>query len=54
METLETPVLDNHLHLDPDRGRGLDAVEDFARFGGTHLLVVNKLLWHLGVEADDP
>ena len=48
----ETPVLDNHLHLDPDNNRGIDAVRDFARVGGTHLLVVNKPSWHLGVEAD--
>lgn len=46
------PVLDNHLHLDPDNHRGLDAVRDFARVGGTHLLVVNKPSWHLGVDAD--
>jgi len=51
---LDTPVLDDHLHLDPEHGRGLDAVEDFARLGGTHLLVCNKPSWHLGVEADDP
>ncbi len=50
---LGTPVLDDHLHLDPDHGRGLEAVKDFARVGGTHLLVVNKPSWYLGVEADD-
>jgi len=49
---LGTPVLDNHLHLDPEHGRGIDAVEDFARLGGTHLLVVNKPSWQLGVEAE--
>ncbi|XVH32132.1 TatD family hydrolase [Haloferacaceae archaeon DSL9] len=54
MEQLGTPVLDNHMHLDPDRGRGLDAVKDFVRVGGTHLLVVNKPSWHLGVEARAP
>jgi TatD-related deoxyribonuclease len=48
----ETPVLDNHLHLDPDNNRGIDAVRDFARVDGTHMLVVNKPSWHLGVEAD--
>ncbi|ELY66552.1 TatD family hydrolase [Natrinema versiforme] len=48
----ETPVLDDHLHLDPDHHRGIDAVRDFARLGGTHLLVVNKPSWHLGVEAE--
>ncbi|MFW5917811.1 MAG: TatD family hydrolase [Halorubrum sp.] len=53
-DDLDTPVLDNHLHLDPRRGRGLDAVEDFVRLGGTHLLVVNKPSWHLGVEPDEP
>jgi TatD-related deoxyribonuclease len=47
MDDLDTPVLDNHLHLDPAHGRGLDAVADFARLGGTHLLVVNKPSWHL-------
>lgn len=45
------PVLDNHLHLDPDRGRGLDAVADFERAGGTHLLVVNKPSWNFGVDV---
>ncbi|QSW98929.1 TatD family hydrolase [Haloterrigena alkaliphila] len=48
----ETPVLDDHLHLDPDNHRGIDAVRDFAHLGGTHLLVVNKPSWHLGVEAE--
>ncbi|MFC7212486.1 TatD family hydrolase [Saliphagus sp. GCM10025334] len=52
MNDHETPILDDHLHLDPDHGRGLEAVDDFARMGGTHLLVVNKPSWHLDVEAD--
>jgi len=46
------PILDDHLHLDPEHGRGIAAVEDFARAGGTHMLVVNKPSWHLGVEAE--
>ncbi|UWG49569.1 putative metal-dependent hydrolase (urease superfamily) [Halalkaliarchaeum sp. AArc-CO] len=54
MDELDTPVLDNHLHLDPERGRGMDAVRDFVRLGGTHLLVVNKPSWHLDVEPDEP
>ncbi|MEF8856901.1 MAG: TatD family hydrolase [Haloplanus sp.] len=49
---LDTPVLDDHLHLDPDAGRGLDAVHDFRRLGGTHLLIVNKPSWYLGVKAE--
>ncbi|NHN59536.1 MULTISPECIES: TatD family hydrolase [Halorussus] len=51
-EDLGTPVLDDHLHLDPDHGRGMEAVKDFARSGGTHLLVVNKPSWLLGVEPE--
>ena len=47
-----TPIVDDHMHLDPEHGRGMDAVDDFARSGGTHLLVVNKPSWHLGVEPD--
>jgi len=47
------PILDNHLHLDPAHGRGIDAVEDFARVGGTHMLVVNKPSWMLEDVADD-
>ncbi|MGB9987646.1 TatD family hydrolase [Salarchaeum japonicum] len=48
MRDLGTPVLDNHMHLDPEHARGIEAVKDFARSGGTHLLVVNKPSWHLG------
>ena len=54
MDALETPVLDNHLHLDPERGRGMDAVDDFSRLGGTHLLIVNQPSWKLGVDSTDP
>ena len=35
------PIFDNHFHLDP-RGRGLDAVREFARAGGTSLMLVHK------------
>lgn len=38
---LPVPVFDNHVHLDP-RGRQGEAVKDFARAGGTHLVLVNK------------
>ncbi|MDZ7702234.1 MAG: TatD family hydrolase [Halobacteriales archaeon] len=46
------PVLDDHCHLDAERGRGVDAVEEFARAGGTHLLVCNLPSWGLGVEPE--
>lgn len=51
MEDLGTPVLDNHLHLDPAKGQGFAAVEEFVRLGGTHMLIVNKPSWHLGIEV---
>jgi Predicted metal-dependent hydrolase (urease superfamily) len=52
--SIEGPVLDDHLHLDPANGRGIEAVEEFARSGGTHLLVVNKPSWSLGPLPDHP
>jgi TatD-related deoxyribonuclease len=51
-EAYDGPVLDDHLHLDPEHGRGIEAVREFARVGGTHMLVVNKPSWHLGVAAE--
>ncbi|WP_247009753.1 TatD family hydrolase [Halorientalis litorea] len=54
MDELDTPVLDNHMHLDPVNGRNTAAVEEFAAMGGTHLLVLNKPSWHLGVEVETP
>jgi len=53
MDIEETPVLDNHLHLDPVQGRNIEAVEDFVDHGGTHLLVLNKPSWHLVEAATD-
>ncbi|MDY6779845.1 MAG: TatD family hydrolase [Halobacteria archaeon] len=46
------PVLDNHMHCDPRNGEGIDAVRKFSRSGGTHLCMVNKPSWTLGVEPD--
>ena len=49
----ETPILDNHLHLDPVNGRGAAAAEEFAAAGGTHLLVLNKPSWNLVDEVEN-
>ena len=38
---LAVPVFDNHFHLDP-KGRGVEAVKEFARAGGTALMLVHK------------
>lgn len=37
------PILDNHLHLDPD-GNNVDAVQDFINAGGTHIVMCYKPL----------
>ena len=47
------PILDNHLHLDPVNGRGVEAAKEFERAGGTHLNVLNKPSWNLVGEVDD-
>lgn len=43
------PITDNHIHIDMTRGRGLDAVSDFKRAGGTHMFLVTLPSRHLGV-----
>jgi len=49
----DLPILDNHMHLNPS-GRCLDAVREFARAGGTHLVLVSLPPWSLGVEIGAP
>ncbi len=50
--TWDGPIVDHHLHLDLERGRGVAAIEEFVAAGGTHLFVVNKPSWWYGVEVD--
>jgi TatD-related deoxyribonuclease len=40
---LSFPILDNHLHLDPD-GDNVDAVREFIKAGGTHIVMCYKPL----------
>jgi TatD-related deoxyribonuclease len=47
------PILDNHMHLNP-AGRCLDAVREFARAGGTHLVLVSLPPWSLGIDINAP
>jgi TatD-related deoxyribonuclease len=47
------PLFDNHMHIDPRNGRGLDAVRDFPRAGGTHLMLVGKPARDWGIDARD-
>jgi len=39
MTAQKIPILDNHVHLDPFKGRHVDAVKDFEKLGGTHIII---------------
>lgn len=47
------PITDNHMHIDP-RARGLEAVKEFQRSGGTHIILVTKPSWSLGIAVKKP
>ena len=42
MKNPDIPITDDHIHIDPVNGRGLESVKDFMRAGGTHLFLVTK------------
>ena len=46
------PITDDHIHLDPVNGRGIEAAKDFQRSGGTHLFLVSKPSWSLSVHPN--
>ena len=47
------PITDEHIHIDP-RAKGIEAVKQFKNAGGTHMVVVSKPTWTLGVEVVKP
>jgi TatD-related deoxyribonuclease len=49
MKSPAYPVTDDHIHIDPKNGRGIEAAKDFLRAGGTHILLVSKPSWSLDV-----
>ncbi len=52
-KSLPTPVTDDHIHIDPVNGRGLEAAKDFRRAGGTHLFLVSKPSWSFGITPSE-
>ena len=50
MRSPKFPVTDDHIHIDPVNGRGMEAARDFLRAGGTHLFLVSKPSWSLSVQ----
>ncbi len=49
MQSPKFPVTDDHIHIDPINGRGLEAAKDFFLAGGTHFFLVSKPSWSLSV-----
>ena len=49
MKSPQFPITDDHIHLDPVNGRGIEAAKDFVRAGGTHIFLVSKPSWSLSV-----
>ncbi|PWR74958.1 TatD family hydrolase [Methanospirillum stamsii] len=49
MKTQKFPILDDHIHIDPRNGKGIEAIKEFKRAGGTHICLVTKPSWSLGV-----
>ncbi|OPY19016.1 MAG: TatD related DNase [Methanomethylovorans sp. PtaU1.Bin073] len=47
------PITDEHMHIDP-RNKGLVAVKEFQQAGGTHIFLVMKPSWTLGVKVTKP
>ncbi|MEA1985173.1 MAG: TatD family hydrolase [Euryarchaeota archaeon] len=47
------PITDEHMHIDP-RGKGLQAVKEFQNAGGTHIILVSKPSWTIGVHVSQP
>lgn len=52
MKLPSVPITDDHIHIDPVNGRGLEAAKDFFRAGGTHMFLVSKPSWSLGVHPN--
>jgi TatD-related deoxyribonuclease len=50
LNTLQIPVTDDHIHIDPVNGRGIEAAKDFRRAGGTQMFLVTKPSWSFGIE----
>ncbi len=49
MRSTPFPITDDHIHIDPKNGRGIGAAKDFLRAGGTHMFLVSKPSWSLGI-----
>ena len=53
MNNETVPLTDDHIHIDPRNGRGIEAAKDFQRAGGTHMFLVSKPSFSLGVDPHE-
>lgn len=47
------PILDNHIHLDPFKGRNVEAVKEFEKLGGTHVIISHMPYDELPVRSSE-
>jgi len=47
------PITDHHMHLDP-RFQGVEAAKAFQRAGSTHIFLVSKPSWTIGITINQP
>lgn len=50
---MAVPILDNHAHLEPLIGRNIEAVRDFERVGGTHIIISHLPYDHVRVSRGE-
>jgi len=50
---MAVPILDNHAHLEPLIGRHIEAVREFERAGGTHIVISHLPYQHLRVSSGE-
>ncbi len=50
---MAVPILDNHAHLEPLIGRHVEAVREFERAGGTHIVISHLPYEHLRVSSGE-
>jgi len=53
VRSMAVPILDNHVHLEPLKGRHIDSVRDFERQGGTHLIISHLPYDHVRVRQPE-
>ena len=50
---MAVPILDNHVHLEPIKGRHVDSVREFERAGGTHIIISHLPYDEISVRTAD-